>query len=176
MGRHDVDQRTDVFALTAILYECVTGAIAFDGPNIAQILMKIINQAPTPPSQQRPGLPPRMDDVVDRGLRKDKKSRYASALLLAAGLCDAYGLEADASHWAAAKMADIARALASATPPLAGAFVESIRPPDSPLQRSTKSGPDSLSSRPPQRSSGMVIGVAVGAFAVVALIATLLLR
>src|SRR5205085_2757459 len=101
-GKHDVDLRTDVFALAAILYECSTGKVAFDAPNVAQILMKIINQPVTPPSQLAAGLPPRLDDVVDRGLRKDKRSRYASASLLVAALCDAFGLDSNVAPWASA--------------------------------------------------------------------------
>src|SRR5215510_11732684 len=42
MGKQDVDQRTDVFALAAITYEALTGKIAFEAINVAQILMKII--------------------------------------------------------------------------------------------------------------------------------------
>ena len=60
MGKQDVDQRTDVFAAAAILYECLTSKIAFDATNVAQILMKIINQTPAPASQLRSGLPPRL--------------------------------------------------------------------------------------------------------------------
>jgi serine/threonine protein kinase len=173
MGRADVDQRTDVFALAAILYECCTGKVAFDAPNIAQILMKIINQPVVPPSQLVQGLPPRLDDVVDKGLRKDKKTRYGSASLLAAGVCDAYGLEPDVARWAGSTLSQVVAALASTSPPAAGAFVESMRPPVEPLRLSHQ---ESLPPRPPQRSSSLVIGVAVGALALVMLVAVLLSR
>ena len=173
MGKHDVDQRTDVFALAAILYECTTGKVAFDAPNVAQILMKIINQAPIPPAQQVQGLPPRMDDVIDRGLRKDKKSRYASGLLLASALCDAYGVEDNVPRWASAPMKELVSALAEASPPAAAAFADSARPPAPNVKRTVR---DSLPVLLPTRSSGVVIGVAVGALAVVALVTALLLR
>ncbi|MDB4975500.1 MAG: serine/threonine protein kinase [Myxococcaceae bacterium] len=173
MGKSDVDLRTDVFAMAAILYECVTGKVAFDAPNVAQILMKIINQAPTPPSQLVSGLPPRLDDVVDRGLRKDKRSRYGGASLLAAGVCDAYGVESNVGRWAGATMVELHQSLASSTPPPAGAFVETVRPPAPALHVDRSEG---SSSRPPVHSSGMLIGFAVGAVALVAVLAALLLR
>ena len=175
MGKHDVDQRTDVFALAAILYECVTGKVAFEAPNVAQILMKIINQAAIPPAQQVQGLPPRMDDVIDRGLRKDKKSRYGSAALLVSALCDAYGVADDAAHWATAPMKEISDALAAASPPAAAAFTDSARPPPADGPEKAR-GRESMPVRLPTRSSGVVIGVAVGALAVVALLTALLLR
>jgi serine/threonine-protein kinase len=174
MGKSDVDTRTDVFALAAILYECLTAKIAFDAPNVAQILMKIINQPPVPPTQQVVGLPPRIDDVVDKGLRKDKTKRYDTATKLVLGVCDAYGVEANIERWASASTADITAELATARPPAATAFVESMRP-SSPA--GAGGSPSSVSSySPPTRSSGVVIGVAVGAVAVVAVVAALLLR
>src|SRR5690349_558765 len=50
MGKSDVDQRTDVFAMGAILHEMLTGKIAFEAPSVAQILMKIVNEQPDPAS------------------------------------------------------------------------------------------------------------------------------
>ncbi len=174
MGKSDVDTRTDVFALAAILYECLTAKIAFDAPNVAQILMKIINQPPVPPTQQTPGLPPRIDDVIDKGLRKDKTKRYDTAAKLVLGVCDAYGVEANIERWASASTADITAELTTAQRPAATAFVESMRPGHQPSTGG--SSPSTSSYAPPSRSSGVVIGVAVGAVAVVAVVFALLLR
>ncbi len=174
MGKSDVDQRTDVFAAAAILYECLTSKIAFDAVNVAQILMKIINQAPVPASQQRTGLPPRIDDVIDRGLKKKKSSRYANAPAFAADICDAYGIEPNVARWAESKVDELAGALAATTPPAARAFVPSVAP-----AAAASTGRESLvSSLPPivGRSPGVIIGVAVGALAFVAVLTALLLR
>ena len=128
MGKHDVDHRTDVFAAAAILYECLTSKIAFEATNVAQILMKIINQQPIPPSQLRPGLPPRIDDVIDRGLRKNKTARYASATAFAADVCDAYGLEPNWARWAETSVDELSAALAKTSAPPARAFAPSLTP------------------------------------------------
>lgn len=185
MGKQDVDQRTDVFALTAILYECLTGKIAFEAPNVAQILIKIINQTPTPPSQLVPGLPPRLDDVIEKGLRKDKTKRYPDASAMAKDMCEAYGLEGNVQRWADTSVAEIAQALEQAQPPAAKAFgAVSDAPPavsgGGPTSLRVQaagaagSGADVLPTTKP--NPGALIGIAVGALALIGVVAALLLR
>ncbi|RLB45147.1 MAG: serine/threonine protein kinase, partial [Deltaproteobacteria bacterium] len=91
MGKLDVDQRTDIFAVAAILFEMCTGRIAFEGSSVAEILMKIVNGTPPLASETRRGLPPGLDDVIQRGLAKDKTNRYESCAGLAAATLAAYG-------------------------------------------------------------------------------------
>jgi serine/threonine-protein kinase len=184
MGKQDVDQRTDVFALAAILYECLTGKIAFEAPNVAQILLKIINQSPVPPSQLKAGLPPRLDDVVEKGLRKDKLKRYSDASSLAKDLCESYGLEGNVERWASANVSDIGLALETARPPAAKAFGAVSDPP--PAQRGgggsamrvqspmMGAGADAIPS--PKQNNAALIGIALGAVAVLVVVAALLLR
>jgi serine/threonine protein kinase len=119
MGRSDVDQRTDVFALGAILYEMLTDRVAFDAPNIAKILLRIMNENPTPPSKVQPGCPAALDGVIEKALRKDKAQRYANARELAAATIAAYGLSGTVEHWAERPQAEIERALAEAAPVVA---------------------------------------------------------
>jgi serine/threonine-protein kinase len=189
MGKQDVDQRTDVFALAAILYESLTGKIAFEGPNVAQILMKIINQTPTPPSQLKPGLAPRLDDVVEKGLRKDKTKRYADTRSMARDMCEAYGLTGDVEHWAKASLNEIAQELEKAQPPAAKAFGAVSDPP--PAMRGGNGGPAlRIQTPPPAAVAGAganalttskpgntaLIGIAIGAVALIGVIAALLMR
>ena len=49
-GKLDLDSRTDVFALAAIMHELATGQVAFPGENVAAILMKIVGEEPPPVS------------------------------------------------------------------------------------------------------------------------------
>lgn len=130
MGKQDVDSRTDVFACTAILYEMLTGKIAFEGPNVAQILMKIMNEQPTGPSLLGKGVPAGLDDVIDKGLRKDKSRRYGSVGALADGAVHAFGLSGASVDWAKKPQVEIAAALGATTPPPPRPFgVESLPPP-----------------------------------------------
>ncbi len=195
MGKQDVDQRTDVFALSAILYEALTGKIAFEAINVAQILIRIINHNPTPVSQLKPGLPPRLDDVIEKGLRKDKTKRYSDASAMAKDMCEAYGLEGNVERWARTDVAEIAEAIASAQPPAAKAFgVVSDPPPalqggaggipslrvSAPAVGGNAGGGATVSipahGLPGRNSMGPAIGIAVGAVAVIAALTALLLR
>ncbi|MCA9532787.1 MAG: serine/threonine protein kinase [Myxococcales bacterium] len=122
MGKLDVDQRTDVFAIAAMLHEMVTGRVAFDGENVAAILMNIIKGDPTPASALEPDLPQALDAVIEKGVAKDKAQRYPSVTALAAATLHAFGLTGSVEEWADKSVAEIELALSRATPPAAPAF------------------------------------------------------
>jgi hypothetical protein len=151
---------------------------------VAQILIKIINQTPTPPSQLRAGLPPRLDDVVEKGLRKDKLKRYSTASEMVQDLIGAYGLEGTVERWGQASVAEIAQALAQAQPPAAKAFGVISDPPPavrgggSPMRVQTAGahGGTADAVDVPKQNTGALIGLAVGALALIGLVAALLLR
>ena len=117
MGKLDVDQRTDVFAAAAIAWEMATGKVAFEGQNVAQILMRIVNEDPPPPSSMSPKYPAAFDDVVLGGLRKDKTQWPGSVGELADRVVKSFGLDGDHGKWAAASLEEVARALSVTTPP-----------------------------------------------------------
>jgi serine/threonine-protein kinase len=107
MGRADVDQRTDVFALGAILYEMLTDKVAFDAPNIAKILLRIMHDDPPAPSTLNLQCPAALDMVVARSLAKDKNDRFASARELADAMLAGFGLTGTVEEWAARPQAEI---------------------------------------------------------------------
>lgn len=117
MGKLDVDKRTDVFAIAAIISEMATGRVAFEGSNVAEILMKIVNHDPDPVSTQNPRYPGALDAVVLRGLAKDKTARYDSTVDLSRALVGAFGLKGDGVRWASTPLDDIRRSLAQTAPP-----------------------------------------------------------
>jgi len=72
------EHHADVYSLTCVLYECLTGRPPFGGEMVA--VMWAHMNAPLPaPSTLRPGLPAAVDEVVARGLAKDPAHRYGSA-------------------------------------------------------------------------------------------------
>jgi len=73
------DSRSDLFSLGSVLYELLTGRRAFPGRGLSEILMRLANENPAPPSQSVAGLPPSIDAVVMRALAKDPAKRYPRA-------------------------------------------------------------------------------------------------
>jgi serine/threonine protein kinase/tetratricopeptide (TPR) repeat protein len=82
----DLDKRTDLFSLGAVLYEMGTGAMAFTGATTGVIFDGILNRAPVPALRLNPALPPGFEHVVNKALEKDRKMRYQSAADLGADL------------------------------------------------------------------------------------------
>ena len=76
----ELDARTDLFSLGAVLYEMATGQRAFSGNSAAIILDGILNRTPTPASQMNQALAPQLDDIIGKALQKDRTLRYQSAV------------------------------------------------------------------------------------------------
>ena len=75
----DIDGRSDLFALGALLYECLTGQSAFSGGSVLEIGAQIIHVTPEPPSKLNPAVPPALDRVTMKALEKKVEARYQSA-------------------------------------------------------------------------------------------------
>jgi serine/threonine-protein kinase len=82
----NVDPRSDVWSLGAILYESLTGHTAFDAPTIATLCVKILKDEVPSPRSHRPDLPPELEVVVLRCLEKDPQKRTPSVADLASEL------------------------------------------------------------------------------------------
>jgi phosphate/phosphite/phosphonate ABC transporter binding protein len=77
-GRRDIDYRSDVYALGAILYELLTDSPLFSG-GCMEILEKIFADDPIPPSQIKPDIPKDLENICLKALEKEKERRYQSA-------------------------------------------------------------------------------------------------
>ena len=78
-GAAGVDQRTDIWAMGAILYKALTGIEAFGGPTMASTLVALSTKEPKPIEAYAPHVPHEMVAVVRKCLAKDPIHRYQSA-------------------------------------------------------------------------------------------------
>lgn len=73
----------DIYALGAVLYECLTGRPPFLGPDPMQTVMLVLSSDPLPPRQLQPKLPADLNTICMKCLEKSPKKRYATAQTLA---------------------------------------------------------------------------------------------
>jgi class 3 adenylate cyclase len=82
----ELDTRSDLFSFGAVLYEMVTGRLAFEGRTSALVSEALLNRSPLSPSVFNPGLPPELERIITKALAKDPSMRYQTAREMTADL------------------------------------------------------------------------------------------
>jgi hypothetical protein len=82
----ELDARTDLFSMGAVLYEMATGALPFAGDTSGVIFDGILNRVPVAPVRLNPNVPAKLEEIISKALEKDRNLRYQHASDLRADL------------------------------------------------------------------------------------------
>ena len=85
------DERADIYALGCMLHELLTGRVPFEHSSAMAVMVRRLRETPPPPSQVAPErkIPPALDAVVVRALRREPDARYASVAAFRLALSEA---------------------------------------------------------------------------------------
>lgn len=79
----EVDARSDLYSVGAVLYECLTGSLPLEAPTVMALFAKVLSEEPVRPSKLVEGIPPALDELVMVLLAKRPEDRVESAAALA---------------------------------------------------------------------------------------------
>ncbi len=83
---NELDARSDLYAAGAVLFECLTGRVVFEAPNVAMLIVAQVEQAPPDPRTLNPTISQELAQILLKALEKTREARFASASEFSAAL------------------------------------------------------------------------------------------
>jgi serine/threonine-protein kinase len=169
-GAGQVDHRSDIYSIGCVMMTMVTGKAPFDGSGSGELIVAHMRETPPLAASRVPGLPPVVDQILQRCLAKDVSQRFQSMTELAQALGQAEQTVLHAGPIAAAPTV-AAYYQASPTPPPYQGTYQPTPPPytDKPTTLSTASGQPSQTGVPLKRRGPLLAIAAVGVVAAAAI-------
>jgi eukaryotic-like serine/threonine-protein kinase len=75
----ELDRRSDLYSAGVLLYRLLAGRVPFEGETPLSIVLRHVTEEPTPPSQVKPGVSPRLEAICLKALKKERGERYQTA-------------------------------------------------------------------------------------------------
>ena len=79
MGLNALDARSDLYSVGVVLYQMLTGKVPFEGCNDFEVLAAQVSSEPRPPRELNAAIPPELEAIVLKALKKDPEARFADA-------------------------------------------------------------------------------------------------